>query len=137
LKGDLVARIISRKLTVFAQRIAGEFWVGHKAEERRHPQQLIIDFSCQRYCYKPRIGIIIDDRNISTTIDYAPMIWQIKTELQDPKRCRRLIETLAEEIAEICFRNKHVRKVKVRVRKPNKIAFCAAVGIQMEFTRED
>lgn len=101
--------------------------VGHLAPERRTLQPIDLDIACT-------LGDPdVPNEQLGRSFDYVPILDRIR-ELA-VSRPRRLIETLAEEIAAECFTCSRVSSVVVSVRKPNKFPGVAAVGVTRSFER--
>jgi FolB domain-containing protein len=49
----------------------------------------------------------------------------------------QLVETLAEEIAQICLKDSRVDRVRVHVRKPGALRFARTVGVSIERGQND
>lgn len=117
---DLVVHI--EELSVLA-------YVGLYAAERNSPQKLLIDIECTL-----STNIVAND-DLRMSVDYVPIADAVR------KLCltnrRKLIETLAEEIATACFAHDFVRNARIRIRKPFKMPNCAAVGITRTFVRKE
>ena len=64
---------------------------------------------------------------------YHQLIESIKAHLHD--RHINLVESLAHEIALICFEDSYVSHVKIEVLKPHAISQAHAVGAELTFTR--
>lgn len=112
---------------VFVEDLKIEAYVGHLAPERDQLQTVSIDISC--IIQNPEVP----DDELLNTFDYIPLVEEIRGIALSRKR--RLIETFAEEIAELCFVHAHVQNVVVSIRKPNKLPGVAAVGTQRTFER--
>jgi dihydroneopterin aldolase len=97
--------------------------IGHDKKK----QTVSVGFSCS--LNKPNVPNDL----LSHTFDYYPIIKKIKTIAQS--KSRHLIETFAQEIAELCFENVLVEDVVVSVRKVRKIENVAAVGVTRTFKR--
>lgn len=85
-------------------------WIGVPAEERDHPQSLEITVDLT-----PARGLAGLGDRIEHTIDYAVVARQIQEVAVNQKR--RLIETLAEEIADVLLASHALHHVAVEVRK--------------------
>lgn len=101
--------------------------VGLHAEERSVPQVVVVSVDCRL-----SIAEVYSD-DLAQTSDYAPFVAEIRRlACAHP---RRLIETLAEEIAEVCFADPRVSTAVVRVDKPHKLAGCSSVGVTRTFVK--
>ncbi|MES2931487.1 MAG: dihydroneopterin aldolase [Patescibacteria group bacterium] len=103
-------------------------YVGWGTKERSHSQNVRIDILLEL-----DEASTLDER-LQSTVDYVPVAEAVRL-LAATKR-RRLIETLAEEIAETCFRNANTQRATVSVRKPQKLPNSDAVGITRTFIRK-
>ena len=101
--------------------------VGCTAEERAHPQTVIVDVVCElnRHDFGDELA---------RTFDYVPIVETVRTFALAYERA--LIETLAQEIAEACFSHEAVERASVSVRKPHKLMGCVAVGVERTFYRD-
>lgn len=110
---------------VFVEELEVEAVVGVHDYEKRAAQRLII-------------GVDLTVREdpaghadrLAKVVDYGALVRRIQA------ICRaghvNLIETLAERIADGCLEDARVLAVRVRIKKPDAIAACAAVGIEIE-----
>lgn len=105
-----------------------EAYVGLHAPERDQPQTVAIDIICM--LTEPEVR----REELQTSVDYVPIVKEVR-ELALSKK-RRLLETLAEEIAEICLRDTNTGSVVVSVRKPGKLpGVKKAVGTTRSFRK--
>lgn len=117
----------STHTTVLVEDLRLEAFVGQHAPEREQTQVVSVGITCTL------IDPDVKDDDLDTSFDYVPIVEEVKALALSRKR--RLIETLAEEIAEACFANVRVATVVVSVRKPHKLPAVAAVGIERTFER--
>lgn len=66
---------------------------------------------------------------IESTFNYKALAKRLLADI--PKTRFRLIETLAEFIAQLCLKNFQIREIKVRVSKPGAIRSAENVGIEI------
>jgi len=85
-------------------------WVGVPPAERAHPQSLEVTVEMVPARGLSGLGDLIEN-----TIDYAVIAQQVQEVAVAQKR--RLIETLAEEIADVLLAAHPLRQVTVEVRK--------------------
>ena len=102
-------------------------FVGLHIEERQVPQTVVIDIEC--VLRRP----VVQNDDLSESVDYMPIVNAVRTLASYCQR--KLIESLAEEIAVVCFKNKHVHECRIRIRKPRKFPDCAFVGVTRTFKR--
>ena len=70
---------------------------------------------------------------LENTVSYAPIVEMIRTMGQDSHI--ELVETCAELVAEFCLRDCRVRKVTVRIEKPQIYEFAQSVGVEISRSR--
>ena len=75
-------------------------------------------------------GCITADDNIANVVSYEDIVSGIKNLLA--RGHVGLVETLAEEIANMCLSDRRVRMVRVRVEKLDVFDEAASVGIEIE-----
>jgi dihydroneopterin aldolase len=90
--------------------------------------------------YEQRVLISLDlsvqddydgtSERLDQVLDYGALVAGIEQLAQSAHF--KLIETLAERVAEHCLADRRVRAVKVRVEKPDVIANVRSVGIEIE-----
>ena len=102
--------------------------VGVPLAERRRQQMIEIDVRCELM----EAAITKDD--IACTVSYADLVKDMRARLN--RRSYVLLECMASELAEECFKYKLVKRVYIDLRKRNKLPQCAAVGVGRIFTRE-
>ena len=115
--------------TVHLEGLEVRAFVGLHAPERNRPQIVVVDIDCT--LEKPEVKS--DD--LLQSADYGPIAEKVRALAL--VRSRRLIETLAEEIAQVCLENSRVRECRIRVRKPRKLSGCEFVGITRTFFRKE
>ena len=99
--------------------------IGVPRAERSSRQAIHVDLACDLGA----MPILRDD--LKQTLNYALLHKQL-LELAE-KQSFVLLETLAEVIARICLADKRVQTVTISLRKPNKLANCAFVGVKRTF----
>lgn len=119
--------IFSTHTVVLIEDFHLETFIGELEPERNQPQVVSVSIACS--LRKPDVP----DDNLANSFDYVPIVEEVRTRAVRHKR--RLIETFAEEIAEICFANSLVKATTVSVRKPHKFPAISAVGTQRTFER--
>lgn len=101
--------------------------IGILPEERVTPQPLRLSIQLET-CFRQAK----ETEDVSHTVDYFQLAQEAKALCQ--KNEYQLIETLVEDVAEMCLRDERVRKTRVRAEKPQAIpgANCSAVEICRE-----
>lgn len=114
-------RVFVRDLEIVAS--VGVFEVEHRYEQR-----IVIGLDLSvRDDYDGRSERLID------VLDYAHIVSEVEKTAQS--RHFKLIETLAERIAEVCLVDRRVSIVRVSIEKPDVLPSCRSVGIEIERRR--
>ena len=102
--------------------------IGVYDEERVTPQEILIN-----------ITLFTDTRqaaqsdSLEDCINYDALSQKVKRHAERVKRFT--IEALAGDIAQLCLEEKGVKKVRVRVEKPEAIEFVENVGVEIKRTK--
>lgn len=102
--------------------------IGVTEAERRNRQRLAINLELE---VLPRR--VVHDR-ITEVVDYTNLIEDMRRICLESEV--RLLESLAERLANACFLNKRVACVRVRVEKLDLVPEAAGVGIEIERRRK-
>ncbi len=102
--------------------------IGIYEHEKRYEQRILVSIEL----------LVTDDYDgqsdrITDVYDYDEAVAAVKTTVGAGHV--NLLETLAERIADACLANAVVRRVIVRIEKPDVLPSCRAVGIEIERTR--
>ena len=108
---------------VFIEQMQVEAILGILTEERTTPQPVIIDLELETDT-RPAA----QSKNIADALDYATLAEEVKRLTIDGKYL--LIETLINDIADLCLGLPLTRSVRVRVCKPDAVDN-ARVGVQI------
>ncbi len=99
--------------------------IGVYAHERDTPQDMLINITLFTDTRLAAKSDSLDD-----CINYDALSQRIRNHAE---RARRLtVEALAEDIAKICLDEVQVKKVVVRVEKPDAMDFVEKVGVEIE-----
>lgn len=98
--------------------------LGVTKEERVREQEIIVDFIL---FFNTQLSAQTED--ISDTIDYYPVCQRIGELLK--KQEYKLIETVAERIAQNILKSFKVRKILVRVRKQHALSFAQYAAVEI------
>lgn len=111
-------RVLIRDLEIMAS--IGVFEVEHRYEQR-----ILVNLDL-------RVRDDYDGRSerIADVVDYGALVAGVERVVQS--RHFKLVETLAERIAEDCLADTRVLSVTVRLEKPDILPSCKAVGIEIE-----
>jgi 7,8-dihydroneopterin aldolase/epimerase/oxygenase len=117
-KPERLRRVFVRDLEIMAS-------VGVYEVEMRYEQRVIISVDL----------LVRDDydghsEKLTDVLDYSVVVGAIEALVQS--RHFKLIETMAERIAEICLSDRRVVSTRVSLMKPDIIRSCKAVGIEIE-----
>ena len=115
-------RVLVRDLEIMAS--IGVFEVEHRYEQR-----IVVNLDL-------RVRDDYDGKSerIADVVDYGALVAGVEQVVQS--RHFKLVETLAERIAENCLADARVLSVIVRLEKPDILPSCKAVGIEIERRRE-
>ncbi len=103
--------------------------VGVHAHEHDGPQRVRIDVDLW-----VRDGQVAIDDDITKVVSYEEVVSGIESLLG--RAHVNLVETLAENIAQLCFEDRRVEQVRVRIEKLEVYTNARAVGIEIERRRD-
>ncbi len=103
--------------------------LGIYPQERQTPQEILINIIVYT---APSRAARTDD--IADCVDYEALAKRVKAHAESVARFT--VEALAEDIARLCLQEKRVRKVRVRVEKPQALSETASVGIEITRRQE-
>ena len=112
---------------IFIEGFVGETIIGIYSSELHQPQPLVIDV----HAGVPR-ALACDTDHINDTIDYGAVRERLRRLMVEHRV--KLLEALAETIAEILIGEFGARWVRVKVVKPRKFDDVQAMGVQIERT---
>lgn len=104
--------------------------IGIKDWERKRPQDILIN-----------VILFTDTRRAAETdsivdcVDYSKMSKRLQAHAESAERLT--VEALANDLAKICFEDKGVQKVILRVEKPGAVRFAKLVGVEIERSRNE
>lgn len=101
--------------------------VGVTARERNRPQRVRINLEAEVLPSRP----LADD--VSRVVDYGWLVERIRHVCEGCSD--KLVETLADRIADACFRHPKVLATRIRVEKVDLYADAVGVGIEIERRR--
>jgi dihydroneopterin aldolase len=110
---------------VFIRNLRIRAILGILERERETPQEVLVNVTVFT---DPRPAGAPDD--LSVCVDYADLAEKIRALVEGARRFTA--EALAEEIAGLCLGRQTVRKVTVRVEKPEAVAGAESVGVEIE-----
>lgn len=98
--------------------------IGVSDQERAEPQPVRVTVELAVEEDRP-----VDDQDLASVVDYTPVIRAVEAAVREPVH---LVEALAERIAQGCFFDHRIKKVRIRVEKPALLEGEAAVGVDIE-----
>ncbi len=103
--------------------------IGVRDEERRQKQDVLINLSLSVDLRLPGKTDRLED-----SVDYSALKKRILAHVEASQY--KLVEALAESVAQVCLQEPGVRRVKVRVEKPTALRFARSVGVEIVRRRE-
>ena len=73
--------------------------------------------------------------SITDCVNYSTMSKRLQAHAESAQRLT--VEALANDLAKICFEDKGVQKVILRVEKPGAVRFAKSVGVEVERNRDE
>jgi FolB domain-containing protein len=129
----VVSRVLSKGIEldqVFIVDLVAHGIIGIDDWERANAQEMLIN-----------IVLFIDlhaagkSDDIHDSVDYRAVAEKVRLHAETARRLT--VEALAADLADLCLEEAHVRKVRVRVEKPQALRFCRSVGVEIELSKED
>jgi len=104
--------------------------IGVNDWERKRPQDILINLSL--FTDTRRAG---ETDNLEDCVNYSTMSKKVQAYAESAGRLT--VEALANDLVKICFEDKGVQKVIVRVEKPGAVRFAESVGVEIERSRDE
>jgi FolB domain-containing protein len=98
--------------------------IGVDDNERREKQDVLIGL-----CIYTDLRAAARSDQLEHAVDYRALKRKIVSMVEESRF--HLLEALSESIAAICLENPSVRRVRVRVDKPNALRFARNVGVEI------
>lgn len=98
--------------------------IGINEQERREKQDVVINLSLSTDLSKAGRSDKVED-----TVDYRDLKKRIMKMAESSSY--RLVEALAEAVADICLDHPAITQVQVRVEKPGALRFARSVGVEI------
>jgi dihydroneopterin aldolase len=115
--------------TIFIRELRADAWIGIYEWEKLRPQTL--DFNLEIGLDTHRAG---ESDNICDTVDYGKVVERIRADLKD--RHFKLLEALAEHIAQVILDDFRAQWVKISVAKIAHVRGVKLVGVTISRSRE-
>ena len=116
--------------TIFIHELRAAAWIGIYEWEKLAPQTL--DFNLDIGLDTHQAG---ESDNIRDTVDYGKVVERIRSDLKDQHF--KLLEALAEHIAQVILHDFKAQWVKISVAKINHMRGVKLVGVTIARRRED
>ncbi len=104
--------------------------IGVNDWERKRAQDILINLTL--FTDTKRAG---ETDNLEDCVNYSTMSKKILACAESAERLT--VEALANDLAKICFEDKGVQRVIVRVEKPGAVRFARSVGVEIERNRDE
>ena len=104
--------------------------IGVNDWERKRAQDILINLTL--FTDTKRAG---ETDNLEDCVNYSTMSKKILARAESAERLT--VEALANDLAKICFEDKGVQRVIVRVEKPGAVRFARSVGVEIERNRDE
>jgi 7,8-dihydroneopterin aldolase/epimerase/oxygenase len=114
-------RVLVRDLEIMAS-------IGIFEVEHRYEQRIIVNLDL-----RVRDDYDGHSERIGDVVDYGAIVSGVERVVAS--RHFKLVETLAERVAEACLSDARVHSATVRIEKPDILPSCKAVGIEIERSR--
>jgi D-erythro-7,8-dihydroneopterin triphosphate epimerase len=98
--------------------------LGVGAEERRETQEVVVNIALMTDLHLPGRSDRFED-----AVDYRAIKKQVLAAIENSQF--RLVEALAQDIADICLEHSAVEEVQVTVEKPSALRFARSVGAEI------
>ena len=114
---------------VFIKNLRAHGIIGIHPHERETPQEMLINVTVYTDTHH---AAQTDD--IADCVDYDVLAKKIKAHAESAARLT--VEAMANDLAEICLQEQGVKKVVLRVEKPDAVPSAQSVGVEVERVRE-
>jgi dihydroneopterin aldolase/D-erythro-7,8-dihydroneopterin triphosphate epimerase len=104
--------------------------IGVNPEERENRQDVMLTVRLEADLRPASRSDTIEDAVNYRTITKSIIAFVEESSFQ-------LVETLAEEVAQLCLRDRRVERVRVQLRKPGALRFARTVGVCIERDQHD
>ena len=104
--------------------------IGVNDWERKRPQDILINITL----FTDTLRAAKTD-DINDCVNYSTVSKKVQAHAETAERLT--VEALANDLAEICLKEKNVQKVVIRVEKPGAVRFAESVGVEIERSRDE
>lgn len=114
---------------IFIKDLLARGIIGVNDWERKLPQDILINI-----VLSIDIRPVAESDEISSSVNYSTVSKKVLAHAETAQRFT--VESLAEDIAQICLAETGVQKVQVCVEKPGAVRFTRSVGVEIERSRQ-
>ena len=114
---------------IFIKNLRANGILGIYPHERQTPQEILINVTVYADTHQAA-----ETDDIANCVNYDALAKRLKSHAENA--ARHTAEALANDLAEICLREQRVKKVILRVEKPDAVPSAQSVGVEIERTRE-
>jgi len=104
--------------------------IGIRDEERKRPQDILINLKLYTDCHQAGQSDKIDD-----CVNYSIVAKKVQAHAENSSR--KTVEALATDIAYLCLEDSRILKAYVRVEKPGAVRFSESVGVEILRQQEE
>jgi len=104
--------------------------IGINDWERKRAQDILINLTLFTDTHRAA-----ETDSIADCVNYSTMSKKIQAHAESAERLT--VEALANDLVKICFEDKGVQRVILRVEKPGAVRFAKSVGVEIERSREE
>ena len=109
---------------IFIEQLRLPARIGVYESEKQDAQEVLLDI---QLAFDTRPAALSD--RLTDTLDYAQLCQQLAARCL--QRHTELVETLAEDLAQLCLADSRVQSVSLKLGKPHAIAQACSVGVQI------
>lgn len=109
---------------IFIEQLRLPARIGVYESEKQDAQEVLLDI---QLAFDTRSAALSD--RLNDTLDYAQLCQQLAERCL--QRHTELVETLAEDLAQLCLADSRVQSVSLKLGKPHAIAQAHSVGVQI------
>lgn len=109
---------------IYIRNLSQEILIGINPEERINKQQVLVNVTLEVDCTKP-----CKSDDINDAVDYSVIHDEIVSLMNDTHF--DLIETLAEQVSQLCLRKSGVDSALVCIDKPEALKYAESVAVEI------
>ncbi len=135
MNGPSIARFDLALRHVFLRDMVLSASIGVHPHERKAPQRVRINVDLGVDDETAASGAMVGPDEISRVVDYEKIAGRVRLIVGDGHV--RLVETLAERIAQTCLQDARVQSARIRVEKLDIFADSVSAGVEIERCRQN